>query len=436
MIALPQQQRTKLYAQLTDSEAESILTNWELWARPEQRPDPLGDWTSWVHIAGRGSGKTRSAAEMMRFYAEGAHAERMALVAPTAADVRDVMIEGESGLIAIAPNATRPIYNPSKRLLSWPNGVRAWAYSAEEPNRLRGPQHEIVWGDEVSSWQYEDAYDQLQFGLRLGAHPRGIYTTTPKPNTLTRRIIKEPKTLVTTATTYANAVNLPPSFLAKLRERYENTRLGRQEIYAELLDKIEGALWSTDIIDAGRVSVAPQLSRIVIGVDPAATSGSESDETGIIAAGVAMNGKMQEGYVLEDCSLRATPDQWARRAIMAYDRWQADTIVAEVNNGGEMVTEVVRSAAEKMQAEGVRSSPEVNIRQVHASRGKATRAEPVSAKYEQGLIHHVGFFAKLEEQQVTFTPGSSRADDRMDALVWCMTELLLGPRSKGVLVAW
>lgn len=433
---LKPRERTELLSQLTDDDAAAILYSWRLWARDCQLPNQHDNWEAWLFLAGRGAGKTRSAAEWVRGNVESHTASRIALIAPTAADARDVLVEGESGILAVSPPWFRPVYTPSKRLLVWPNGARAMTFSAEEPDRLRGPQHDCGWCDEVSSWQYEEAYDNFLLGLRLGRRPRHAITTTPKPNRMTRRLITAPRTLITKSTTYENRANLAKSFLQTVLERYEGTRMGRQELHGEFLDTIVGALWATETIDAARVSTAPQLSRIVIGVDPAATSGSESDETGIIAAGAATNGKQTEGYVLEDASLRATPAQWGRRAVMAYDRWQADSIIAEDNNGGEMVEEVVRSAAEKMHNEGLRESMSVNIRRVHASRGKMTRAEPISAKYEQGLVHHVGFFAKLEEQMVTYEPGKSKSPDRMDASVWALTELLLGPRSKGAVIAW
>lgn len=429
-------ERVALLAQLTDDDAAAILYSWRLWARDAQLPNRNADWDTWLFLAGRGSGKTRAAAEWVRENVESHTASRIALAAPTAADARDVMVEGESGILAISPPWFRPTYNPSKRTLIWPNGARAMTFSAEEPDRFRGPQHDLAWCDELSSWQYEEAYDNLLLGLRLGRHPRHAVTTTPKPNAITRRLLKAKRTLITHSTTYDNRANLAASFLQTILERYEGTRMGRQELHAEFLDAIVGALWSTEMIDATRVTEAPPLSRIVIGVDPAATSNSESAETGIVAAGVSELSKQLHGYVLSDDSLRGTPAQWGRRAVMVYDKWRADCIVAEDNNGGEMVEEVVRSAAERMHNEGLRDSSFVNIRRVHASRGKIPRAEPISAKYEQGLVHHVGFFAKLEEQQVTYEPGRSVSPDHMDAAVWALTELMIGPRSKGALIAW
>lgn len=337
----------------------------------------------------------------------------MALVGPTAADARDVMIEGESGLLAISPPWFRPLYEPSKRRLTWPNGAIATAYSADEPNRLRGPQHDLAWADELAAWRYlVEAWDMLQFGLRLGMNPRLVVTTTPRPLQLIRDLIADATTVVTRGSTYDNAGNLAPKFLRKIQQRYEGTRLGRQEIGAEILDDTPGALWTLKAIDDLRVkrSAVPTLVRVVVGIDPNATSGDDSNEAGIVAAGLGTDG---HGYVLDDVSLHGSPSTWAEAAVKLFRETNADRIVAETNNGGEMVELVIRTV-----------DPSVPYRGVWASRGKQTRAEPISALYEQGKVHHVGVFAKLEDQMTTWVPGQT-SPDRMDALVWTLSDLML-----------
>ena len=390
------------------------LDDWEFWARPNQLPPP-GDWRVWLLLAGRGFGKTRSGAEFVRARVEAGLAARVALVGPTAADVRDVMIEGDSGLLAIASDDDRPHYESSKRRLTWPNGAVALAFSADEPERLRGPQHDLAWCDELASWRYAAAWDNLLLGLRLGADPRAVVTTTPKPNRLVRDVLASPGTVVTRGSTFDNALNLAPSFLDSVVRRYRGTRLGRQELEAELLEDLPGALWSRDVIEAARVKTAPDLARIVVAVDPAVSSGEGADETGIVVAGLAHDGQI---YVLDDLSGRLTPRAWALQAVAAYKTFAADRIVAEVNNGGDMVEATLRSVAS-----------DAPFRAVHASRGKVVRAEPVAALYEQGRVHHVGGFAALEDQLCAFTADFDRAasgtsPDRLDALVWAVTDLI------------
>jgi phage terminase large subunit-like protein len=400
-----------------------LRTDWarEL-SRVEQRAPP-GDWRIWLLLAGRGFGKTRAGAEWLREQVETARAGRVALVAPTAADARDVMIEGESGLLRIAPERNRPTYEPSKRRLTWPNGAIATAYSAEEPDRLRGPQHDAAWCDEIAAWRHEASWDMLMFGLRLGADPRCVVTTTPRPGRLLRMLVKDPHVAVTRGSTFDNREHLAPAFLDAIVKRYHGTRLGRQELLAELLEDAPGALWSRDAIERGGIAVAPALSRIVVAIDPAVTSGAESDETGIIVAGSDDNG---HGYVLDDLSGRFAPHEWARRAIAAYHGHHADRIVAEINNGGEMVEATLRVI-----------DPHASYRAVHASRGKAMRAEPVAALYEQGRIHHVGRLPQLEDQMCNFTGVAERAGrpspDRVDALVWAITDLMIAQSGTGIL---
>lgn len=404
--------KTEILQSLSPEELEALEYAWPVWARPNQLA-PLGLWRTWLVQAGRGFGKTRCGSEWVRAAAERDGRERFAFVGATAADARDVMVEGESGILAVSPPWFRPIYEPSKRRLTWPNGARATLFSAEEPERLRGPQHTKAWCDETAAWFYPEAWDQLQFGLRLGAHPQCVVTTTPRPTDLIRRIIRAADTVVTRGSTFDNAANLAPSFLEAVRRKYEGTRLGRQELFAELLEDTPGALWTIKQLDALRVPRAPaRYQRVVVAIDPSVTSTGESDECGIVVAGIGENG---DGYVLDDLSGIMSPDTWAKTAIKAYRDYGADRIVAEVNNGGDMVEATLRT---------VESG--VSYKAVHASRGKRIRAEPVAALYEQERVHHVGGFAKLEDQMTTWDASSDqRSPDRLDALVWALTELML-----------
>ena len=400
---------------MTPEQGLRLKHEWPFRARAEQLPPP-GDWRIWLLLAGRGFGKTRTGAELVRARVAAHTARRIALVAPTAADARDVMVEGESGLLAIAPPADRPLYEPSKRRLTWPNGAVATTFSADEPERLRGPQHDFAWCDELAAWRYPQAWDMLMFGLRLGEDPRAVVTTTPRPTKLIHALIADPKVVMTRGRTGENRANLAPAFLAQIVRRYRGTRLGRQELDAEILDDMPGALWQHGIIDAARVNAMPELRRVVVAIDPAAASHDHADETGIIVAGRDGNG---HGYVLADASGHYAPAQWARAAIAAYAAHRADRIVAEVNNGGEMVEATLRMI-----------DPGVPFSAVRASRGKAARAEPVAALYEQGRIHHIGVFAALEDQMCAFSADFDRntagySPDRVDALVWALTELLV-----------
>lgn len=360
-------------------------------------------------MAGRGTGKTRAAGEFVLKEIKEERARRIALVAKTPADARDVMIEGESGLLSISPPWDKPSYEPSKRRLTWKNGAMALVFSSKEPDQLRGPQYDLAWGDEIRTWYYpQETWDNLLFGLRLGEHPRCVVTTTPLPLVVIKRIMEAPDTVMTTGTTYENRANLPPSFFRQIISKYENTRLGRQEINAELLEDVPGALWKRSNI---LYNQAPELVRVVVAVDPAVTSSEGADETGIVVAGKGIDGR---GYVLADRSARVSPDSWARRAVQAYNDFQADKIIGEVNNGGEMVGLTIRTV-----------SPLVPYKAVHASRGKQIRAQPVAALYEQGKVDHIESFPELEEQMVTWTPESGKSPDRLDALVWAFTELFL-----------
>lgn len=391
--------------------AEAARYDWRAHARPEQLPPP-GAWRVWLLLAGRGFGKSRTGAEWIREQAESGRAKRIALVAATASDVRDVIVEGESGILAISPPTSRPLYEPSKRRLTWPNGAIATTYSADEPDRLRGPQHDAAWCDELAAWRYPDAWDQLMFGLRLGTDPRVVVTTTPRPTALVRQLVLSASTHVTRGSTYANRANLAPAFFEQIVKRYEGTRLGRQELEAEILDDAPGALWKRPMIDDARIAHAPDLVRVVVAVDPAVSARATSDETGVVVAGVDRAG---HGYILEDLSGRYSPAEWAALVVDAYARHRADRIVAEANQGGALVEANIRTA-----------SPNVAVELVHATRGKAVRAEPVAALYEQRRVHHVGVLAALEDQLTGWDPTTAeRSPDRLDALVWALTSLLV-----------
>jgi predicted phage terminase large subunit-like protein len=417
---------TQLVADIDDApfelaNAQTLLGDWRVWARASQLP-PEGDWRIWLLLAGRGFGKTRSGAEWVRAQAESGAASRIALVAPTARDARLVMVEGESGLLAIAPDTMRPVFEPSKRQLTWPNGAIATLFSADEPDRLRGPQFDAAWCDELAAWRYPQAWDMLMMALRLGTNPRVVVTTTPKPVKLVRALLASPDCAVTRGGTRDNAGNLAPGFLAAILKQYEGTRLGRQELDAELLEDMPGALWSRDAIERARIDEAPVLRRVVVAIDPAASAGEDADETGIVVAAL---GQDSHGYVLDDLSGRYSPHDWASRALEAYRARRADRIVAEVNNGGAMVEATLRVL-----------DAGVSYKPVHASRGKLARAEPVAALYEQGRIHHVGAFPALEDQMCAFTGGPLvhlASPDRVDALVWALSELMLHSAEPGLL---
>ncbi len=354
-------------------------------------------------------------------------ASRISLVAATAHDARDVMVEGESGLLAVCPPWNRPVYEPTKKRITWKSGAVATVFSADEPARLRGPQADAAWADELAFWRYPEAWDNLLLGLRLAGPggpdsdidvgPRCVVTTTPRPSPLLKDLLKRDSTHVLRSTTFDNEANLASEFIDDIIERYEGTRLGRQELYAELLTDTEGALWTRDVIEAGRVMEAPPLKRIVVAIDPAASSGEHSNHTGIVVAGISNSG---ECYVLEDATVKASPAQWAQRAVRCFHEHKADRIVAEANQGGDMVRHTIATVDTV--------GPRVTVKLVHATRGKFTRAEPVAALYEQGKVHHVGGFAKLEDQLCTWTIDDP-SPDRLDALVWAVSELMLNTPS-------
>lgn len=415
---------------LSPEAAETLLRDWRLHARDAQLPPP-GEWFVWLILAGRGFGKTRTGVEWVLERVASGQARRIALIAPTAADARDTMVEGESGILACAPKHARPVYEPSKRRLTWPTGAIGTLFSAEEPDRLRGPQHDTAWGDEIAAWKHaEDAWSNLLFGLRLG-DPRVCVTTTPRPVPLLKQLLKDPATRTTRGSTFDNAANLSPKAVEKLRKLYEGTRLGRQELFAELLEDTPGALWTLSLFETNRVHTAPTLCRVVVAVDPQAADPKDNPddekaaETGIIGGGIDALG---EGYVLRDASGRFSPAEWGARAVLLHDELAADHITVEVNQGGAMATAVIRTAAEKLHREGKRPTKIITIRAVHASRGKATRAEPIASLDEQGRIHHVGAFPRLEDQCSTWVPGS-KSPDRLDARVWLFTDLMLGAAS-------
>lgn len=421
---MTEQEREDWLKSLTTEQKAKLKFDWKFWARPNQLP-PEGDWHTWLILSGRGFGKTRTGSETVRNWVCGdtplapGKYSRIALVAETAADARQVMVEGESGILACHPRDFRPEYSPANRKLKWPNGAIATIYNATQPDQLRGPQHDAAWGDELAKWDYaQETWDQLAFGLRLGSDPRVVITTTPRPIPVIRKMIADPDTYVTRGSTFDNSDNLAKPFLKQIQEKYAGTRLGRQEIEGEILEDIPGALWNKDQIDQARVKEAPELERVIIAVDPATSNEEGSDENGIVAVGLARdNDGYERGYVLADYSLKGSPEEWAKRAVQMYREFDADRIVAEKNQGGDMVASVIRAVDRT-----------VPIKLVHASRGKHVRAEPISALYEQKRIHHVGMHEKLEDQMCLFSIDNLRdrntgSPDRVDALVWGLTEI-------------
>ena len=393
-----------------DDILREYVSRWTFRAHPGQIPPVDRQWSVYLMRSGRGGGKTRAGSEWVLQRVRDGY-RSIALVGKTAADVRDTMIElGESSIMKVARPHERPLYEPSKRRLVFPNGAVAVAYNGDEPDQLRGPQHDSAWIDELAKFRYpEECWDNLMFGLRLGPNPQAFVTTTPRPIPIIRKLIADKDTIDVRFSTFDNAENLSPIFLQRVRERYEGTRLGRQELYGEILDDNPGALWKRDVIENLRVREHPPLVRIIVAVDPAVTHNEDSDETGIVTAGIAASGHC---YVLDDSSLQGSANQWAVAAVRAYHKWEADRIVGEVNNGGDLVEVNIRTV-----------DPTLPYEAVTASRGKLIRAEPVSALYEQGKVHHVGTFPQLEDQMVEWVPGE-RSPDRMDALVWAITKLI------------
>jgi len=408
-----------------------VLADWQVWARDDQlpptsSPSDAPGWRTWLILGGRGAGKTRAGAEWVRGMAlghpettgqpAGQTAQRIALVAETYHDARSVMVEGVSGILAVHGDIDRPRFEPSKNQLVWPNGSIAQLFSAEDPGSLRGPQFDAAWCDELAKWRRGEAtWDMLQFALRLGKNPRQVVTTTPRNIPLLARLLAEPVTTVSRAPTTANAANLAASFVAEMRRRYAGTALGRQELDGEIITETAGALWRADWIEQMRIDTAPPLGRTLVAVDPPVTSTAASDACGIIIAGLGEDGR---GYIIADRTLQGRePHVWARAAIAAYRDFKADRIVAEANQGGDMVVSVLKQV-----------DPAVPITKVHATRGKWLRAEPIAALYAEGRVVHVGSFPKLEEQMLRFGAGGfggTRSPDRVDALVWALTALML-----------
>lgn len=395
------------------AELSKLLDNaqyrWSLNARESQRI-PEGDWTVWLVKAGRGFGKTRLGSETVRIWKE--TLPIIHFFGATTGDARDIMIEGPAGILAVSPPWDKPKYSSSLRKVTWNNGSYALIFTADEPDRARGPQCYAAWCDELASWRYaQDTWDNMMMGLRMGDHPRVVVTTTPRPTKLIKELVKSPYTHVTSGSTYENAENLPQSYFQTILSKYEGTRLGRQELMAEILEDIEGALWKMSDIEDCRVKKTPDLIRLAVAIDPAVTSTKDSDETGIIAGGMDAEGHI---YILEDGSGILTPQSWASKAIGMYDRLKADRIIGEANNGGDLIETVLRNIDRN-----------VSYTKVSASRGKIRRAEPIEALYEQRRVHHVGTFPKLEDQMTTYT-GDPKDDspDRMDALVWLCTWLI------------
>ncbi|WBU53834.1 DNA-packaging protein [Paracoccus sp. SCSIO 75233] len=414
---------------LSDNALASLPWLFEFWALPHQLP-PEGDWKSWVIMGGRGAGKTRAGSEWVLRKVEGAAPEapgscaRVALVGETFDQVREVMVFGDSGIIACSPPDRRPVWEATRRRLVWPNGAVAMAFSAHEPEALRGPQFDAAWVDELAKWKKgEETWDMLQFALRLGAHPQQVVTTTPKNVEVLKRILQSASTVTTHAPTDANRAYLAESFLAEVGARYGGTRLGRQELEGVLLEDVEGALWTTASVEGARVDALPELDRVVVALDPAVSSGARSDECGIVVAGVVARGAPQDwrAYVIEDASVKGSPVEWARAAIAAMDRHKAERLVAEVNQGGDLIGTVLRQV-----------DPLVPFRALHAGRGKAARAEPVAALYEQGRVKHLrgASLGALEDQMCRMTLRGYEgkgSPDRLDALVWAVHALMIEP---------
>ena len=422
---LPDDERAIL---LSGFDADALMWDWSVWGRPEQQ-SPEGDWAIWMYLAGRGAGKTRAAAEWVREEAKHTNTgqRRFALVARTAADVRDVIVEGESGIMNVSPPSERPLYEPSKRRLTWPNGNTATCFTADEPDSLRGPQFTHAWGDEVAAWRQTPdaagmtAFDNLRVGTRLGANPKIMITTTPKRVPLLYKLLDEAKTtgrvVVSRGSTMDNSGNLSNAYLDAITGVYAGTRLAQQELYGEMLDSVEGALWIDELIEQHRQSAFPMNTPLrIIGVDPSVAE-NPRDECGIVV--VSSSGERdlykRNAWVLEDASVLGSPDVWANRVVAMARKWGCP-VVAEVNQGGAMVRNAINTI-----------DPSIKVLEVHSKYGKALRAEPITLAYEQGRVHHIGYLADLESQMVSWVPGEGKSPDRVDALVHALTALLIKP---------
>lgn len=395
--------------------------NWDKQARENQRI-PKGDWTTWMILAGRGFGKTRTGAETIRQWVATKQAKRIALIGASIHEVLNVMVDGASGIRSCTPDNEQPKWDSATNTLTWPNGAIAYIIGAVNPEKLRGPQFDAAWIDELAKFRlHEDVWNQLMMGLRLGMRPRCIVTTTPKPLKLIQKILQDPTTVITKGTTFDNRDNLADSYFSKILKQFEGTSLGAQELYAEVLDRREHALWRRELMQYG--SLPETVRRIVVAVDPASTHHEKSDETGIIVAALGEDNKI---YVLEDLSGKLSPLDWGQRAVKAYFHHKADRLIAEINKGGDMVERIVRSIDHNIAYKAVR-----------ATRGKGIRAEPIAALYEQKRVIHIKQFPELETQLCDYVPGlTSKSPDRLDALVWAITELVLDSESNPVLRVW
>lgn len=434
---MPKERVRELLSNLSSKQLEELKHDYFFLARDGQL-EPEGDWNTWLMNCGRGYGKTFTGVQWCREQVKRG-LKRGGAIASTNSDIERVMVKGESGFLNLCWKGDKtykgepmgfPEWSPTKRTLTWENGAKIEFYSSQEPERLRGPQFSFLWADEIAAWTYdEETWSMAQFCLRLGSHPRSIVTTTPKPTKIVRQLIKDPKVYMTTGSTFENSANLAGTYLQAVKDQYEGTRLGRQELYAEVLEEADGALWTLDILDKCKVyrRDVPELRRIAVSIDPAVTANKESDETGIVVGGVDVNG---HAYILGDYTFKGSPQQWAARAVELYHQYEADVIVAEVNQGGDMVKTTIFG-----------EDPTVPFKAVRASRGKYARAEPISALYERGFIHHVkdtedegASLEKLETQMTTWDPlGSIGSPDRIDSCVWLCTELLLKGRAKPTL---
>ena len=400
---------------MTPEEGALLFYDWAFWSRSDQKTPP-GDWIYWVILAGRGAGKTRAGAEAVREWVR--TFAIVNLIGATHDDVRDIMVLGESGLMAICPASQRPSYARASQRLTWPNGAVSQLFSAEEPDRLRGKQHMKLWLDELAAWRHPDAFDQAMLGLRLGEKPQAVITTTPRPIKLIKQLVADENAIVTRGSTFDNQNHLAEAFLKRIAARYEGRVIGRQELFAEIVEEAPGALWTRALIERQRLppDASQDYAQIVVGVDPPAKSGAKADECGIVVVGKTTAGRI---HVIADLTSQGeTPGQWASRVVAGFRRYKANRVVAEVNNGGEMVVEVLRQ-----------SDANLPVRKVTATRGKFLRAEPVAAAYERGIVHHLGEFPQLEDQLCTLTPDfearvAGFSPDRADALVWAIADLI------------
>ena len=424
--AMPDEERAQVLAGL---DPDALQWDWSFWGRPEQQRPEGDDWNIWMYLAGRGAGKTRTASEWVREEAKYTNTgqRRFALVARTAADVRDVIVEGESGIINVTPHSERPLYEPSKRRLTWPNGNTATCFTADEPDSLRGPQFTHAWGDEVAAWRQTPdgagltAFENLRIGTRLGQNPKIMITTTPKRVPLLYELLREAeshpgKVIITKGSTMDNTGNLSQAYMDGILGVYEGTRLAAQELYGEMLSDVEGALWTVELIDRTRQMTAMNAPLRVIGVDPSVAE-NPRDECGIVVVSSTADRDLykRQSWVLEDASILGSPDVWANRVVAMARKWGCP-VVAEVNQGGALVRNAINTI-----------DPSVKVLEVHSKYGKALRAEPITLAYEQDRVHHVGYLADLESQMTAWIPGEGKSPDRVDALVHALTALLIKP---------